>query len=620
MTWTAVSGPSGRPVNLVYHWMMTILRRLLPATILILFAAPPAAAQSTPTFPTDDQNLVRIWRLGMDSSHVQRLAQVLFDSVGPRLTGSPGYAAAGDWALKTYQAWGIDARKEAYGTWRGWRRGTSHIDLVAPRVRSLEGTMLAWSPGTKRKPVRAEAIVLPKFQDSTEFVKWLPAAKGKIVLVSPAWPTCRPSEDWIRWATPESKARIDTAVAVMQRDWAPMVGPDGRPDSTKLYRGTGYGLALGTGTLGIRLEQAGVVGVVSSRTKLGGFTNPFGNGGGRVGPGGPPGGAQTPGPASARGGGPAATVAALAAALRGGASGTGGWGVTEIFETYNTIAPAVTLTCEDYGLVYRLAENHQKPILALDLDASLTGEQPAFNAIAMIKGTEKPDEYVMLSAHFDSWDGGSGATDNGTGTLMAMEAMRILKAVYPNPKRTILVGHWASEEQGLNGSRAFTEDHPEVMKGLQALFNQDNGTGRVQLLSGAGLSDMGRHLKAWYGRLPSFYADSLSPNVVSWSFTDVPTGNPGGTDGAVFACYGTPAFGMGAVPWNYGTYTWHTGRDTYDKVVFDDLKHNATLVAMLAYLASEDPEFIAREKAPGTWPADWPANCGKAPRKTRPRF
>ena len=96
MTWTAVSGPSGRPVNLVYHWMMTILRRLLPATILILFAAPPAAAQSTPTFPTDDQNLVRIWRLGMDSSHVQRLAQVLFDSVGPRLTGSPGYAAAGD--------------------------------------------------------------------------------------------------------------------------------------------------------------------------------------------------------------------------------------------------------------------------------------------------------------------------------------------------------------------------------------------------------------------------------------------------------------------------------------------------------------------------------------------
>jgi carboxypeptidase Q len=96
------------------------------------------------------------------------------------------------------------------------------------------------------------------------------------------------------------------------------------------------------------------------------------------------------------------------------------------------------------------------------------------------KAKEKPNEYVMLSAHFDSWDGGTGATDNGTGTLVMMEAMRILKKVYPNPKRTILVGHWGSEEQGLNGSRAFVEDHPEIVKNLQALFNQDNGTGRVQ--------------------------------------------------------------------------------------------------------------------------------------------
>jgi carboxypeptidase Q len=226
----------------------------------------------------------------------------------------------------------------------------------------------------------------------------------------------------------------------------------------------------------------------------------------------------------------------------------------------------------------------------------------------------------MLSAHFDSWDGSSGATDNGTGTLMAMEAMRILKTVYPHPKRTILVGHWASEEQGLNGSTAFAEDHPEVMKGLQALFNQDDGTGRAQSISAAGLSDIGRHLGAWYEKLPSYFTDSLSPNVVSWRFNDAPTGNPGGTDGAVFACFGTPSFGLGAVSWNYFTYTWHTNRDTYDKIVFDDLKHNATLAAMMAYLSSEDPEFIARDRSPGTWPADWPANCGKAPRKTKDRL
>ena len=226
----------------------------------------------------------------------------------------------------------------------------------------------------------------------------------------------------------------------------------------------------------------------------------------------------------------------------------------------------------------------------------------------------------MLSAHFDSWDGSSGATDNGTGTVMAMEAMRILKAAYPKPKRTIVAGHWSSEEHGLVGSRAYTEQHPEVMKGLQALFNQDNGTGRVQMLSAAGLTGIGRHLASWYSQLPAFFTDSMSANVVAWNFNDVPVGNPGGTDGAVFACYGTPSFGMGALSWNYGTYTWHTNRDSYDKIVFDDLKHNATLAAMLAYLASEDPEFIARERSPGTWPANWPANCGKAPLVTRPRF
>jgi len=566
---------------------------------------------------TGDPVADRIFRLGMDSSRVQSLAQTFLDSVGPRLTGSPGMKSASDWVINTYNSWGIDARSEQYGTWRGWRRGTSHIDLMQPRVRSLEGTMLAWSPGTRGRPVTAEAIVLPKFADSTEFVKWLPQARGKIVLLSPAWPTCRPSEDWIRWSTPAARAAMDTAVGLMQRDWAV------DRDSSKLYRGTGYSLSLGTGTLGMRLEQAGVAGMITSRPKLSGFRNPFQQAGGPA-AGGFGGGNQPGGGQSARGGGPAASKPPAGGGGGGfgggGAAGSGGWGVIEVFETYNTTAPAVTLTCEDYGLLYRLAENRQRPMVKLDLDAQLLGEVPAFNTIGIIKGVEKPEEYVMLSAHFDSWDGSSGATDNGTGTLMAMEAMRILKLAYPNPKRTIMVGHWASEEQGLNGSRAFTEDHPEVMKGLQALFNQDNGTGRVQSVSAAGLSDIGRHLRAWYGKLSAFFTDSMSDNVVAWTFNDRPTGNPGGTDGAVFACYGTPSFGLGAVSWNYGTYTWHTNRDTYDKVVFADLKHNATLVALLAYQASEDPEFIAREKSPGQWPENWPANCGKAPRVTRPRY
>lgn len=599
------------------------ISRLLATSLVgaLLFPTAPLTAQQAPaapvtgrvplTFPSDDPVIKRIWSVGMDSSMTEKLAQVLFDSIGPRLTGSPGFASASDWVVSQYKSWGIDARRDVYGTWRGWRRGLSHVDLVGPRVRSLEGTMLAWSPGTKGKAVTAEAIVLPKFKDSTEFVKWLPQAKGKIVLLSPSWPTCRPSEDWYRFATPASKARMDSLVSSMQLDWAT------ERDSTRLYRGTGRSMGLGTGTLGLRLEQAGVAGMITSRNKLSGFGTGGGFPGGGRGPGGPggPGGAAPSGNMS--GGGAAAAARATAPVAP---QGTGGWGAIEIFETYNTVAPAMTLTCEDYSLVYRLAENGQKPMVKIDADADLLGEVPAFNTIATIRGREKPDEYVILSAHFDSWDGSSGATDNGTGTLMAMEAMRILKQVYPNPRRTILVGHWASEEQGLNGSRAFANDHPEVMRGLQALFNQDNGTGRVQSLSAAGLTNIGPHLRDWYAKLPSFFTDSMSANVVQWSFRDTPTGNPGGTDGAVFACYATPSVGMGAVGWNYNTYTWHTNLDTYDKVVFDDLKHNATLAAMMAYLASEDPTFIDRTKSPGTWPANWPANCGNAPRKTNPRY
>src|ERR1700755_2747955 len=109
--------------------------RTLSIAASAAFIAAPLSAQTS--FPTGDATIQRIWRLGMDSSHVQSLAQALFDSVGPRLTGRPGLLAASDWVIGKYKSWGVDARREQYGTWRGWRRGVSHIDLVAPRTRSL---------------------------------------------------------------------------------------------------------------------------------------------------------------------------------------------------------------------------------------------------------------------------------------------------------------------------------------------------------------------------------------------------------------------------------------------------------------------------------------------------
>ena len=148
----------------------------------------------------------------MDSSHTWDLSQTLFDSIGPRLTGTPQGTQASDWVIKMYKSWGIDAKREQYGTWRGWRRGYSHIDLIKPRVRSLEATTLGYSPGTAGKDVIGTTIILPMVKDSNEFVKWLPNAKGKFVLISAAYPTCRPEEEWTAQATPASKARMDTTI------------------------------------------------------------------------------------------------------------------------------------------------------------------------------------------------------------------------------------------------------------------------------------------------------------------------------------------------------------------------------------------------------------------------
>jgi len=282
-----------------------------------------------------------------------------------------------------------------------------------------------------------------------------------------------------------------------------------------------------------------------------------------------------------------------------------GWGVQKIFGASTTQIPTIDVSCEDYGLVYRLAHRGQGPVLRVHADAEFTGEVPVANTIGMIRGSEFPDEYVVLSAHFDSWDGGSGATDNGTGTITMLEAMRILSEVYPRPKRTILVGHWNSEEQGLNGSRAFAADHPEVVDGLQVLFNQDNGTGRVVSISMQGLTGAGAYFADWLSQIPSEISQQIKLNV---------PGNPGGggSDYASFICAGAPSFSLSSLRWEYSTYTWHTNRDTFDKVVIDDLRNNAILTAMLVYLASEEPDrlprdrrtqiFNARSGLESTWP------------------
>lgn len=496
---------------------------------------------SASVFAQDRKVIDNIVKEVNENSQLEKLAHELLDVVGPRLVGSPQMKQANDWAVKKYSDWGISAKNEKWGEWAGWERGITHIDLVSPRVRTLEGTQLAWSPSSNGKAINAEAIILPAITDSVSFQKWLPNVKGKIVLISMNQLSGRPEKNWEEFATKDLFEKFKKEKAEATKAWAASIAKTG----------------LTAKTLPVALENAGAVAVVINNWSQ-------------------------------------------------------GFGVDKIFGANTTKVPTLDLSVEDYGLVYRLALNGDKPKLKIEADSKKSGAVPTFNTIAEIKGTQKPNEYVMLSAHFDSWDGASGATDNGSGTILMMEAMRILKKIYPNPKRTILVGHWGSEEQGLNGSRAFVEDHPEIVGNLQALFNQDNGTGRVVNIGGQGFAKSKDYITRWLAAVP----DTIK-NQIKTSFPGTP--GAGGSDFASFVAAGALGYSLSSTSWDYGTYTWHTNRDSYDKLVFDEIRSNVILAAIMAYMASEDPEKTSTEKAtdlpvnertgkPATWPVQTKSN------------
>ena len=510
--------------------------RTFTAALSAIALSAPLHAQ---TFRSPDPVIRRMWSLGMDSSQVARLAQVLDDSIGMRLSGTSGFQSAVDWLNSVYRSWGITARAEQYGTARGWRMGPVSAALLAPHVQTLEVQLLAWSPGTSNRPVDGEAVIVPVLADSTAANRWVASTRGKFVLVSAPEIMCRAPQELERYARPATVQNINAQRQAVTRDYQSRFSVFGNLQQL-----------LG------KWNNAGVAGVVTSLW-------------------------------------------------------SGGWGVNKIFGSATDKVPSIDLSCEHYGMIWRLASNNQGPRMRLTADAQALPDQPMFNVVAELRGTQLPNEYVLLSAHLDSWHGANGATDNGTGTIMMLEAMRILKQAYPNPRRTILVGHWGGEEQGTRGSRGFGEMHPDILEGMQVVFNQDNGTWRAELIEGQGFLAAGANLARWLSFVPTEISSNLK--------LDVP-GNQenAGSDHTSFICHGVPAFRLQSNYTEYRQYTWHTNRDTYDKLVMDDLKNNATLAAMLAYRASEDSTRVPRDKSilpPGAngQPRNWPT-CPPAPR------
>lgn len=219
----------------------------------------------------------------------------------------------------------------------------------------------------------------------------------------------------------------------------------------------------------------------------------------------------------------------------------------------------------------------------------LAQDSLAYNTLGEIPGGDLKDQVVMIGAHLDSWFGASGATDNGAGSVVMLEAMRIIKTLGLEPRRTIRIGLWSGEEQGLLGSRAWVRNHPEDLAKISAYLNLDNGTGRVRGI--------------W-----SQSNDAVVPifEQILWPFTDlgvvaVRRGNTGGTDHLAFDAAGVPGFNFIQDPIEYGTRTHHTDADSYERLLLDDLKQAATVIAFTAYhLANRDDPMPRKPARPAT--------------------
>ncbi len=495
-----------------------------------------------------------------ENSKVMEHMFYLTDVHGPRLTNSPGFRAAADWTVKRLGEYGLtNVKQEKWGPFgRGWSYSKFAAHMVEPGYSVMIGFPLAWTPGTNGvvagDPIHA---VMRTEADLTRFKGKL---KDKIVLIDPP------------------------------RDTAMIMTPMGRRYSENELA-----------DLSVAPEPGRLPGLFGGR--------PAGAPGGA--PGGRPG---------AQAGGPQGQEAArrftsrrneflkqegALAVLTAGQRGDGGTlfaasgGSRDVKDPEPP--PMAAITPEHYNRIVRLLEKNIPVKLELEIQAKYHADNlDSFNIIGEIGGGRKKDELVMLGAHFDSWHGGTGATDNAAGSAVMMETVRILKALNLNLDRTVRIALWGGEEQGLLGSRAYVKEHfadPEKMvpttehSKLSGYFNYDNGTGKIRGVYLQG-NDMVRPIfDAWLAPFKDLGANSLSIR------------NTGGTDHLSYDAVGLPGFQFIQDPAEYNTRTHHSNMDTYDHVVPGDLMQASAITASFVYHTAMREEMLPRKPLPKPRPA-----------------
>lgn len=501
-----------------------------------------AGALSAQEAVNDDLNTI-IKKHGLEQSEVMETASWLCDVYGPRLTGSPMLDKATDWAVGQLKEWNLEnVHTEQWGPFgRGWTLNHFSMHAEAPNYFPIIAYPKAWSPSTPGK-ITGEVIYLDAATEE-ELETYRGKLTGKFVMID----TLRTLKEWFDPLT----TRFDSEELLKMAN-APMP----TPRVFRNWRGSGYRFIKKM--MAFVHEEKPLA--LLDRSYKGDLGTVFVSG---------------------------------ARALEGRSRKEGA-----------EVIPQATMSVEHYNRIFRLLSKNIPVRLSMDLQVSFSNpDGMEHNIFADIPGTDLKDEVVMFGAHFDSWHSGTGATDNGAGSAVMMEAARILMKTIKEsgiqPRRTLRLALWTGEEQGLLGSRAYVKKHlantdtlgnyvsiKPMQEKISAYYNLDNGSGKIRGIYLQGNPDVGSIFRAW---LDPF--KDLEANTITLS-------NTGGTDHRSFDAVGIPAFQFIQDPLSYWTRTHHSNMDNLDHLVEEDLQQAATIIASFVFHTAMRDEKLPRKALP----------------------
>jgi carboxypeptidase Q len=507
---------------------------------------------------------------GLNHSHVMEFGSALMDGIGPRLTGSPNAKKANEWTRDTLTKVGLEnAHLEDWGEFGlGWQQLNTWARMVTPDTAVLILQATPWSPSTNGA-VTGD-VVFVSIQDDKDFDKYKGKLEGKVVLYGP-----------MRDVPVEDKAYFERYTEKELEDLAEFpvnANAGGIPPEMQARMRT-------------FMERQRMIDKVAQF-----FADE--------------------------------KVAAVIEPSRDGKNGAGSGGTffddngatlgrTPYIAEKRVKIPVVVAAIESYGRLYRLTQAHAPCSVEIDVETKFSGEhEHAFDTVAEIPGTDPKlkEQVVMVGGHLDSWIAGTGATDNGAGTIVAMEAVRILKALDVKPRRTIRIALWTGEEQGLFGSKGYVTQHfgsaktstapdqmqlPEFMrraagplevkpeqKLISGYFNVDNGSGKIR-----GIYTQGN------AAIASIFAQWMAP-LKDLGVTTITNRNTGGTDHLSFDAVGIPGFQFIQDSLDYESRTHHSNQDVYERLQAADLKQIATVEAIFLYNAAQRDQMLPRKPLP----------------------